>query len=225
MGTTAPRRESTARARGPARWFFDAWSHVYDVDLVQRLTYRPVHDAIVEALSTRPPGRVLDLACGTGLLATRLERTFANAGVVGCDYSRGMLLRAAARLPEGAWVQADAQRLPFPDRAFDAVVCTEALHWFPDQARALAECRRVLAPGGRVLVAVVNVPAQPIGDLVHLASRIVGQPFRWPTRAAMRALFAAAGLEVEAQRRIFRIPAGVLLPPVLTIGVRGPQAP
>lgn len=207
-------------SRGPARWFFDAWSYVYDVGLVQRLTYRPVHDAIVAALATRPPRRVLDLACGTGLLATRLGRTFADGAIVGCDFSRGMLGRAAARLPDGRWVQADAGRLPFGDRSFDAVVCTEALHWFPDQVRALAECRRVLVPGGRILVALVNVPAEPVGDLVHLASRAAGQPFRWPTRAGMRALLAAAGLDLESQRRVFRIPGGLLFPAVLTIGTR-----
>lgn len=210
--------------RGPATWFFDAWARVYDVPLVQRLTYRPVHDAIVEALAARPPARVLDLACGTGLLAARLRAAFPDADVVGCDFSRGMLARAAARMPEGSLAQADALRLPFHDGAFDAVVCTEALHWFPDQVRALAECRRVVVPGGRVLAALVNVPADVVGDVVYLASRVAGQPFRWPTRAGTRALFAAAGLEVEAQRRIRRLPAGMLLPPVLTIGVRSEAA-
>lgn len=209
---------------GPATWFFDAWSRVYDVGLVQRLTYRPVHDAILHALAPRRPGRVLDLACGTGILAARLRATFPEARVVGCDFSRGMLARAAARLPDGAWVRADAQRLPFRDRAFDAVVCTEALHWFPDQAGALAECRRIVAPGGHVLVALVSVLAEPIGDVVHLASRVAGQPFRWTTDRGLRARFAAAGLDVEAQRRILRLPAGMLFPPVLTVGVRRAEA-
>jgi len=205
--------------RGPTQWFFDAWSRVYDAPLVQRLTYRPVHDAIVRALASRHPRRVLDLACGTGILTARLREAFGGGRVAGCDFSRGMLARAAARRPGGAWVQADAQRLPFRDGVFDAVVCTEALHWFPDQVRALAECRRVLAPDGRVLVALVNVPAEPIGDAVRVVSQVVGQPFRWPTRDGMRVLFAAAGFEVEAQRRIFRLPGGLLLPPVLTTGV------
>lgn len=204
--------------RGPKRWFFDAWSLVYDLGLVQRLTYRPVHDAVVAALAERPPGRVLDLACGTGLLVARLRGAFPGVHVVGCDFSAGMLAHAAERLPDGTWVRADALRLPFRDGAFDAVVCTEALHWFPDRVRALAECRRVLGAGGRVLVALVNVPAEAVGTVARIASGAIGQPLRWPTRAGMCALLAAADLEVESQRRIFRVPAGLLLPPVLTIG-------
>lgn len=212
-------------ASGPTPWFFDVWSRVYDVGIVQRLTYRPVHDAITGALAAHPPRRVLDLACGTGLLARRLRDAFPDARVVGCDFSRGMLGRATARQPDGAFARADAAHLPFRDGAFDAVVSTEALHWFPDQVGALAECRRVVVPGGRVLVALVNVPATALGEVAYAASRLVGQPFRWPTRDGMRAIFTAAGLDVTAQQRIFRIPAGLLFPPVLTIGVRRETSP
>ena len=77
--------------------------------------------------------------------------------------------------------------------------------------------RRVLVPGGAVLVALVNVPNDVVAAATGLASRVLGQPLEWPTRARMRALFAGAGLTVVAQRRIFASrPA--LLPPVLTIG-------
>ncbi len=203
---------------GPTTSLFDVWSRFYDLDVVQRLTYRPVHDAIVHALTDAPPARLLDVACGTGLLSTRLSDAFPGTQVVGCDFSRGMLAQATARRPDGPWIRADAGRLPFRSGCFEAVVCTEALHWFPDPRRALEEFRRVLAPDGRALVALVNVPVSAVGDAAHVVSRLVGQPFRWPTRAGMRALFEAAGLNVVAQRRIFRIPAGFLLPPVLTIG-------
>jgi SAM-dependent methyltransferase len=119
-----------------------------------------------------------------------------------------------------ASVSLNAERLPFRDASADAIVSTEAFHWFPDQRRALAEFFRVLAPGGRVLIAIVNTPNDAVRSLVRAGSRVVGQPFDWPTRAEMRELFEGAGFRVEAQRRIFRIPAGVLMPPVLTIGVR-----
>jgi ubiquinone/menaquinone biosynthesis C-methylase UbiE len=205
---------------GPSTWFFDAWSAFYDVPVVQRLTYRPVQDAVVAALRTVGPRRVIDLGCGTGLLTTRLRRELGGAVVVGCDFSQGMLRRARAHAEPVSWVCGDAQRLPFRDASADAIVSTEAFHWFPDKARALAECFRVLVPGGRLLVALVNTPNDLVRTTFRVASRAIGQPFDWPTRAAMRALLERAGFRVEAQRRVFRIPAGMLLPPVLTVGVR-----
>ena len=115
----------------------------------------------------------------------------------------------------------DALRLPFRAAAFDTVVSTEAFHWFPDQAAALAEMHRVLVPGGRALVALVNPPFEVVGKGIWMGSRLVGQPFYWPTRRRMRQLLTAAGFRVEAQHRIWRLPAAVALPPVLSIGVRG----
>jgi ubiquinone/menaquinone biosynthesis C-methylase UbiE len=208
-------------APGPSRRFFDAWSTFYDLPLVQRLTYRPVQDAVVAALRLARPRRVIDVGCGTGLLATRLQRGLDGASVVGCDFSHGMLLHARARTEPVAWIRADAQRLPFRDASADAIVSTEAFHWFPDQRRALSEFFRVLAPGGRLLVAIVNTPNDVVRTAFRIGSRVMGQPFDWPTRAEMRALFEAVGFRVETQRRVFRIvPAGLLLPPVMTVGMR-----
>ncbi len=213
-------RMSSRTATGPSRGFFDLWSSFYDLPLVQRLTYRPVQDAVVAALRPVAPRRVVDVGCGTGLLTTRLGRELPGASVVGCDFSHGML--AHARMHGGAlgWVRGDAGRLPFRDESADAIVSTEAFHWFPDQRRALAEFRRVLVPGGRLLVAFVNTPNDAVRAVFRVASRVVGQPFDWPTRAEMRDLCVGAGLQVESQRRIFRIPAGLTLPPVLTIATR-----
>jgi ubiquinone/menaquinone biosynthesis C-methylase UbiE len=196
------------------------WARIYDAPVVQWLTYRPVHDAVVGELVTRRPRRVLDVGCGTGLLTARLRTALPGARVAGVDFSTGMLAQAAARAPGAPWVRGDALRLPIADGRVDAVVSTEAFHWFPDQAAALTEMRRVLVPGGVVLVAIVNVSNDVVATATGIASRVLGQPLAWPTRARMRALFAAAGLDVVAQRRIFRVPAGLLLPPVLTVGVR-----
>jgi ubiquinone/menaquinone biosynthesis C-methylase UbiE len=208
--------EAKQRLRGPHRVLFDAWSLVYDAPPVQRLTYRPGQDAVVGALRERAPRRVLDVGCGTGQLAARLRRALPRAEVVGCDFSRGMLRRARARSPEVRWVQGDAQRLPFPDRHFDALVSTEAFHWFPDGAAALAEFHRVLAPGGRLLVALVNPPFEALSASSRVLSRWLGEPFTWPTQGRMRRSVERAGFRVEAQRRIFRLPAPLLFPTVLT---------
>lgn len=206
-------------AIGPRRWFFDAWSRVYDVPFVQRNTYRPVHDAVVEALGDPRRARLLDLGCGTGQLAGRLARAFPRAHITGCDFSAGMLERAAARCPTVRLVQGDAGRLPFADAAFDAVVSTEAFHWFPDPAAALAECFRVLRPGGHLLLAVVNTPAEPVSELFHLGSRLLGEPFYWPSGRQAREWITAAGFRIERQQRLARY-GDLLLPPVLTDAVR-----
>jgi len=200
--------------------FFDVWSSFYDLAPVQRLTYRPVQDAVVEELRAVPAPRVLDLGCGTGLLTARLQHDRVAERVVGLDFSAGMLSKARARAPGIDWVQASACALPLRDATFDAITSTEAFHWFPDQSRALAECARVLVPGGRLLVALVNVPAEIVSDVVHAASSAVGQPFYWPTRARMREMLEGAGLRVLKQRRLFRIPAALMLPPVLTIATK-----
>lgn len=210
---------------GPQQWFFDAWSAFYDLRPVQRATYWPVHDAIVAALADRHPRRILDLGCGTGQLSVRLARAHADTAVTGCDFSAGMLRQAAARSDVVDWVRGDAGRLPFRDGSFDTIVSTEAFHWFPDQRRAAEELFRVVAPRGLVLIALVNTPARAIADGIHAASRVVGEPFYWPTSADMRALFERAGFDVQRQQRIFRLPGGLLLPPVLTCAVRPAERP
>jgi SAM-dependent methyltransferase len=208
-----------AEHRGPDRWFFDIWSRFYDAPLVQRLTYRPEHDAVLRGLRGAGSGQVLDVACGTGLLATRMRREL-GARVVGCDFSRGMLAQAAQHRRADSLVQGSALALPLAERSFEAVVSTEAFHWFPDQAQALDEFFRVLTPGGRLLVSLVNPPLEVMGDVANRVSRLVGEPARWPTRGQMRELFEAAGFRVESQQLVFRVPATLILPSILTIGSR-----
>lgn len=205
--------------RGPNRWFFDAWSRVYDLPLVQLTTYRPVHDAVLRVLRETSVRHVLDVGCGTGQLAARMHHELPAASIIGCDFSAGMLRRAAARSDAIEWVRGDAGRLPFRDAGFDAIVSTEAFHWFPDQDEALREFCRVLKPGGRLLLALVNTPTTLVSEVMYAGSRLVGEPFYWPTMAQMRRRVEHAGFTVESQRRIFRVP-GFLLPPVLTRAVR-----
>jgi SAM-dependent methyltransferase len=214
-----PPRQAAA-PHGPHRLFFDLWSLVYDAPGVQRVTYRPVQDAVVRALRADPPSRILDVGCGTGRLALRLSRELPGARVVGCDFSRGMLRHAQARAGSPDWVQGDAGRLPFADGSFEAVVSTEAFHWFPDPDLALAGFHRVLAARGRLLVAFVNPPLRTLSRASRVVSSWLGEPLRWPTADALRRQVEAAGFEVALQRRIFRLPAPVLFPAVLTEAVR-----
>jgi len=203
----------------PSRRLFDGWSRVYDNPMVQAFTYRPVQNAVVAAVRALAPERVLDVGCGTGLLTARLRTEF-GIDTIGCDYSRGMLEQAKTNSPELGWVQGDAMALPIAGRSINAIVCTESFHWYPDQARALVEFARVLQPGGRAYIALVNPPSDQITKAVERWSRAGRQPVRWPTRRAMRTMVEQSGLRVVSQRRLIRLPAGPLLPPVLTIAER-----
>jgi ubiquinone/menaquinone biosynthesis C-methylase UbiE len=205
---------------GPDQWFFDVWSRFYDAPLVQRLTYRPEHDAVLRGLRRAPPASVLDIGCGTGLLAARVREEFPAAKVVGCDFSRGMLAQAAEHGRVQALVQGSALTLPFGAGAFEAVVSTEAFHWFPDQDAALREFFRVLVPKGRLLVSLVNPPFEAMSRIGRRVSSLVGEPATWPTRRRMRQRVEDAGFSVESQSLILRVPATLLLPSILTLASR-----
>jgi ubiquinone/menaquinone biosynthesis C-methylase UbiE len=209
-----------ARLPGPDARFFDLWSRFYDAAVVQRVTYRPPQDAVLAELRRAGAQAVLDMGCGTGLLTARIRDELAPERIVGCDFSRGMLRQASRRAPDLPWVRGNALQLPFADRGFDAVVSTEAFHWFPDPEQALGELFRVLAPKGRLMIAFVNPPAEWLSAAAGLASRLFGEPARWPTRSRLRGQLRAAGFRVDAQRAVFRLPTPLLLPCVLTLASR-----
>ncbi len=105
-----------------------------------------------------PCQRLLDVATGTGDLARALQIEAARLGhrprIAGADFTRPMLARAAAKFPDPAfrWAEADAERLPFPAAAFDAVTIAFGLRNVTDRGAALAEFARVVRPGGRVAI-------------------------------------------------------------------------
>src|SRR2546429_5182426 len=96
---------------------FDLISRVYDNPLVQRFGYRPNHDAVVAALRRHGATRVLDVGCGTGILAARVERELGPDVVYGCDPSSGMLAKARERSPSVQWIQGAAEQVPLDDGA------------------------------------------------------------------------------------------------------------
>jgi ubiquinone/menaquinone biosynthesis C-methylase UbiE len=181
---------------------FNWISRVYDNTLVQRFAYRANHDAVVSALHAHGAKRIVDVGCGTGILASRIERELSPEVVYGCDPSPGMLDKARARAGEVRWLQGSAEDLPLDDGAVDAVVTTEAFQFF-DQPAALREFRRVLEPGGHVVIAVIT-PALPLPGIV--VDRL---PATWHTPAGMRHLVQDAGFEVVGQRRLRLVGPGV----------------
>ena len=104
------------------------------------------------------PGRLLDLATGSGVLAASLARAWPSMTVVGADFSLPMLRRAQASGRVARLAVADAMRLPFGDGTFDAVTVGFGLRNMPSYGGALEEMRRVLRPGGHLLVLDFSVP-------------------------------------------------------------------
>src|ERR1700727_1425415 len=119
----------------------------YNLPVLQQWVYRPAHDEVIARLSAHSPHRIADIACGTGILADRIQRELQPEEVYGVDMSHGMLNQARARSTRVRWLHGPAEQLPFDDGALDAVVTTSAFHFF-DQTAALREVHRVLAHGG-----------------------------------------------------------------------------
>ena len=109
---------------------------------------------VADAAGIRTGNRVLDVGCGTGVLAREARSRVGQEGqVVGLDLNEGMLAVAARTEPRIEWRQGDAASLPFEDANFDVVVSQFALMYFPDRVAALREMWRALAPGGRLAIA------------------------------------------------------------------------
>lgn len=108
------------------------------------------------ALAAIEPGqRVLDVACGSGVLALEVSARIGDSGrVIGVDNNAGMLAVARRKAPTIEWIEAPAEALPFADASFDRVVCQFGLMYFADRARALAEMWRVLRGDGRLALVV-----------------------------------------------------------------------
>jgi SAM-dependent methyltransferase len=109
---------------------------------------------VADAAGIRRGDKVLDVGCGTGVLAREALRRVGQEGqVVGLDLNEGMLAVAARSEPKIAWRRGDAASLPFEDLSFDVVVSQFALMYFPDHVASLREIWRTLAPGGRLAIA------------------------------------------------------------------------
>jgi ubiquinone/menaquinone biosynthesis C-methylase UbiE len=132
---------------------------------------------VADAGQMRPGHRVLDVACGTGILAREaFSRVGPDGSVAGVDPNPGMLAVAARLAPSVQWRAGTAESLPYSDRSFDCVVSQFGLMFFTDRCQAIQEMLRVLVPGGHLAVAVWdsldNTPAYAAE--VALLERLAG---------------------------------------------------
>lgn len=174
----------------------------------------PAHAATLELAALRPGQTVLDVACGTGLVSLAAARAVGPQGqVIACDLS-GRMVDAARQRARDAGIghlrvaRMDAECLDLPDGSVDVALCALGLMYLPDPGQALREMRRVLRPGGHVVLSVWGerarcgwAPLFPIVD-AEVASEVCPLFFALGQRDALARLCERAGLAHAELRRI-----------------------
>jgi ubiquinone/menaquinone biosynthesis C-methylase UbiE len=171
------------------------------------LPLQPAQVRLTELTELAPGDRVLDVACGTGLVTFPAAVTVGSSGyVLGTDLSARMVDRVRSEAKRRGMVQVEARRmdaedLTLPDASFDATMCALGLMYVPDPNTALAEMYRVLRPGGRVVAAVWGrhdrcgwADIFPIMD-ARVASEVCPLFFELGTGAALQEAMVRAGFE------------------------------
>ena len=132
---------------------FGGASKTYDgASRLQRIMGEEMLDALELAGDGLRPRRILDLGCGTGWFTRKIEQSW-PCEVTGVDLSPGMIGQASEQSgPAIEWLVADAESLPFPSDSFDVVFSNLMVQWCDDPRTVFAECRRVLRPGGRLVL-------------------------------------------------------------------------
>jgi ubiquinone/menaquinone biosynthesis C-methylase UbiE len=196
---------------------FKRWSDSYDRSILQWLLFSPSHRVLIrrirEVAGDRPL-KILDVGCGTGVFATKVRAALPEMEVCGVDLVSEMLHKGRPRwrLDPGHVfpVRGDSERLPFGSGSFDIVTCANSFHHYPRQDRAVVEMRRVLKPGGRLMIIdgfrdsvwgwfIYDVCVATVEGDVHHAS---AQQFR--------GLMAQGGLHAVAQR-VYHGPAPFMI--------------
>ena len=174
---------------------------------------------VIEAAGIQSGHRVVDVACGTGVLARAVAERVGPAGTtVGVDNNEGMLAIAREKAPEIEWYLAPAESLPLDDDSFDCVVSQFGLMYFEDRRGALVEMMRVLRPGGTLVVVVwdklENSPGYAVEDKLY--ERVFGAededdaPNSLGDKQNLQRLLDSAGIldaEIRTHEGIARFPS------------------
>jgi ubiquinone/menaquinone biosynthesis C-methylase UbiE len=181
----------------------------------------PASKGLVAAAQLKPGERVLDVACGTGVVTRAAADAVGPAGTVsGLDINPGMLAAARKHVPSGKsidWYEASAESMPLPDRSFDVVLCQMGLQFMPNKPAAVSEMHRVLVPGGRALVSVPGPEPELFSIMIDALGRRIGPEaaafartvFSLHDQADIRKLLEAAGfgkVEVKAATARLDVP-------------------
>lgn len=196
--TTERRTTGTAGANGPL-WGASA----RDWAMIQEGQFRPGYEAVLDHCGVGPETDYLDAGCGAGMAAHLA--LLQGARVSGFDAAPGLLEIARERVPQGDFRVADLEEVPFAEASFDVVTGFNAFQFAGDPVRALAEARRVVRPGGRVVVMTWGDPegmeaAAIVGALRPLLPPPppgAAGPFALSDKTKLRGFAEAAGLTPE----------------------------
>jgi ubiquinone/menaquinone biosynthesis C-methylase UbiE len=188
-----------------------SFPEMYERWLVDPL-FRPWAGMTLEAAALAPGDRVLDIACGTGIVARVAKERLGVAGrIVGVDVSPDMLAVARAVAAGIDWREGNASTLPLNEgEEFDVVVCQQGLQFFPDKPAAAAQMRRALAKGGRLAVATWRSDDEMpfLRELRRVAERHLGpiadQRYGFGDAALLEALLRDAGFDGVQSRTLTR---------------------
>jgi SAM-dependent methyltransferase len=197
-----------------------SFPELYEQFLVEPL-FSPWADPLLDEARLAPRDHVLDVACGTGVVARRAKARLGAAGiVVGVDVNRGMLAVARRAAPDIEWREGNVTALPVQaEECFEVVTCQQGFQFVPDRAAAAQQLRRALAPDGRlsmstwrpddefaVLRALRSVAERHVGP-INDRRHSLGDP------APLEALLRAVGLRdvrSRTQTRTIRYPDGTV---------------
>jgi ubiquinone/menaquinone biosynthesis C-methylase UbiE len=184
--------------------------------------FRPWARELLDRARPQPGERILDLACGTGIVARlTLEQLDGRAQMAALDPSVPMLdVGRATAVREGVaieWHEGRAEAMPFADASFDLVLMQQGLQFFQDKAAGLSETHRVLVPGGRVVsstwTALERNPfSLAFAEVIHrhLGTPAMHTPFALGDRSELQAMFASAGfhdIHVDVATLDIRLPS------------------
>lgn len=160
----------------------DGTASTTDADADLDNAYRHRVRWVLDHLHAGPGDRVLDAGCGLGNVTHVLERAVPGLAVTGVDLDPDRAAAARAQGVGAPLLAADDARLPFPDRTFRTVVCSEVLEHVPDDVAVLRELHRVLRPGGHLVLTVPHADHPWTWDPVN---RLLGQLGRAPVRTGL----------------------------------------
>ena len=187
-----------------ARGFGNARATYESASRLQRLMGNAMLEAFQSAVGQSGlSGRILDLGCGTGWFTRKLAGLGSEASVTGMDLSPGMVEHAGSTAPPGlTWVVADAEAIPLPNHSCDLVFSNLMIQWCADPVQVLRECRRVLKPGGRLMVStLLEGTLRELDQAWRLADPGQNHINRFESEAAFRETVfrELPGAEIETQ--------------------------
>ncbi len=176
--------------------FFDKWSKSYDKFILKKLLWYWQDKAINELDSNDK--RILDVSCGTGKALEKIAGKYPKAKLTGIDLSKGMKKQAEKRLKgkNAEILLGKAEKLPFKNNSFDAVISTESLHHYTNGKQAIKEMARV---GKKIIIVDINIP--PL-FLTRILFKLEPGFTHMYGKEEMKKMFENAGIRVAKQERV-----------------------